>query len=371
MAYTATTTYEIESHPKTTRKAPGIRKSSSASGDYKRPQHGIVSYLPAFLVPFAELMRLDRPSGFWAFYWHYLIGLGFAINLSASSATVPNLSLLSIIGVAVYLYVWTTIFRGLTCTWNDVLDQDVDRQVARTRNRPIARGALGTTAGLIFTVAQGLLCAAILFHAPLAARTHAWIGAVWLFVYPLLKRVTNYPQVELGFGLAYPVFFVCALLGQDLMTPLWAARGDFQLVWSALQTMPHFRAIACLYLAGILWTIIFDTVYAHQDLLDDVRAGVHGLAVLLGRRGTKPALGALAIIQTACLIAVGYSEGYSLVYYVLCCGGAATSLATMLWRVQLDVGESCAWWFGPGSRAVGASVVAGLVGEYIVNHVSA
>ena len=110
-------------------------------------------------------------------------------------------------------------------------------------------------------------------------------------------------------------------------------------------------------------------MYAHQDYADDLRAGVMGLAVRLGRKGTKPALAVLAAVQVACLVAAGTYAGFGLGYFVLSCGGAAASLATMLWRVQLEKVDSCAWWFGPGSRSVAATVLGGLLGEFVVRKV--
>lgn len=99
---------------------------------YQRPRNAVFCLLPDAWVPYAELMRLDRLSGFWAFYWHYLIGLGFAVNAQPFSS---NIEWKTLAFLAIHLALWTTVFRGITCTWNDNLDQDVDRQVARCRTR--------------------------------------------------------------------------------------------------------------------------------------------------------------------------------------------------------------------------------------------
>jgi 4-hydroxybenzoate polyprenyltransferase len=99
-------------------------------------------------------------------------------------------------------------------------------------------------------------------------------------------RCTDFPQLELGFGLSYPVFMVTALVGQDPLVPLFK-HGISQTGFMALMKCSKFLSAACLYGAGILWTVIFDTIYAHQDYEDDCRAGVRGLAVRLGRKGTS------------------------------------------------------------------------------------
>ena len=367
MSFTKTITHKkhaVVSDPAHQLSEKGSPPLSEPAAGYRRPQHGVFPYLPAAWVPYAELMRLDRLSGFWAFYWHYLIGLGYALNLPSSAA--PP-SLLTIAGLVSYLYLWTTVFRGITCTWNDTLDQNFDRQVARTRLRPIARGAVSTAQGHFFTLAQMVVGGLLLAPLPPAAAAYAVVDGVLLFVYPLLKRCTDFPQVELGFGLSYPIIMVCAMLDQDPLAPLWAgAQTDLAGTLATLAGSHAIRSTACLYAAGILWTVIFDTVYAHQDYEDDLRAGVMGLAVRLGRKGTKPVLGVLAAAQVACLVAAGTYAGFGVVYSVLSCGGAAASLATMLWCVQLEIGESCAWWFGPGSRSVAATVVAGLLGQFVV-----
>ncbi|KAG7145945.1 Prenytransferase ascA like protein [Verticillium longisporum] len=144
---------------------------------YSRPSHGIFCFIPDAWVPYAELMRLDRQSGFWAFYWHYLIGLGFAINIPPFSS---DLDLKALVLLAAYLGLWNITFRGITCTWNDNLDQNFDRQVTRCRLRPIPRGAVTTAQAHIFTAAQIALGACILYPLGNSTRTHAIVDGVLL-----------------------------------------------------------------------------------------------------------------------------------------------------------------------------------------------
>ena len=314
-------------------------------------------------------MRLDRPAGFWAFFWNYFVGLSLGLNFPSAK---PPPSILEVALLVLYLLVWAAIFRGIVCTWNDILDQDFDRKVARTRFRPIARGAISTAQAYIFTLGQVAVGAMLLTPFPRGAHAHALVEGALLFIYPLLKRVTDFPQVVLAFAISEGLFFSCAILGREPLMPLLneiGIIGDANI--DKVVRMPlassHFYAMALVYLALVLWTVIFDTVYAHQDYTDDKKAGVHGLAVLLGRKGTKPAFLVLALLQVACLVAAGKSAGFGWTYFTLSCIGTGGCLMFMIGNVRLEEGSSCAWWFGPGSRLVGTAISSGLLAEFIAN----
>jgi len=329
---------------------------------YHPPSSGIFRFIPAVCVPYAELMRLDRPAGYYAFYWHYLIGLSFAACIAF-----PAPSPTTLLSLTTYLGLWVVILRGATCTWNDNLDQEFDRQVMRTRFRPIARGAVTTTQAHIFTLAQTILGTLMLIPLSSAVSVYASIMTAILLIYPLGKRITHFPQVILGVGLAMPVFMCCAVLKTDpFIQPNAMSEGITSQNGNAdIDVNRRHWGAACLYAASLLWTIIFDTVYAHQDIKDDVKAGVKSLAVRLGK-DTKTALSLLSVVQVGLLISSGYLCAFSRIYFLLGCGGVAAALGGMLVFVQLDKPSSCAWWFGPGSKLVGASLVGGLLGEYVV-----
>lgn len=332
------------------------------SKGYNKPSHGIFPFLPDAWVPYAELMRLDRLSGFWAFYWHYLIGLGFAINIPPFS---HDMDLQTLALIAGYMGVWTTIFRGTTCTWNDNLDQDFDRQVDRCRVRPIPRGAVSTLNAHLFTALQIAAGAAILYPVGNSTLIHAAVDSVLLFIYPLLKRCTNYPQVELGFGLSYAIFIVMSMLGKDPLAPLFDPLLEYSDRVAKVAESPLAQSAVCLYVAGILWCVTFDTLYAHQDYLDDLKAGVMGLAVRLGRKGTKPTLYLVSVVQVACLVRAGHLAGFGDAYYAVSCGGTGLMLVWTIWVTNLEDGASCAWAFGPGSAYAGAFVSGGLLIEFL------
>ncbi|KAF2216340.1 hypothetical protein CERZMDRAFT_33150 [Cercospora zeae-maydis SCOH1-5] len=325
----------------------GLSKIPSPA--YVAPSTGIFRVLPQSFVPYAELMRLDRPAGYYAFFWHYLIGIAFAASISPT--TTSPLELCAHTG---YLALWVIVYRGAVCTWNDNIDQDFDRHVARCRNRPIARGAVSTRQGHVFTAAQTALCAVMLLYFPTTVLVYAGAMTIVLGIYPFGKRITDFPQVILGFAFAVPVFLCAAALKADpLLEPA---------------TEGLRKGSLCLYSANTLWTIIFDTIYAHQDIKDDIKAGVKSLAVRLGDQ-TKLWLGVLSGVQVGLLLAAGSFCGLSWVYYVVGCGGSALSLFGTLWYVKLGDPASCAWCFGPGSRFVGASVVLGFLGHYALQMV--
>ncbi|TVY78268.1 4-hydroxybenzoate geranyltransferase [Lachnellula suecica] len=329
----------------------GVSRPTTQSSSYRTPSTALFNILPSSWIPYAELMRLDRPAGYYAFFWHYAIGLSFAACV-ASSPPRPG----TLVAMATYLAIWVVILRGAVCTWNDNLDQEFDRKVARCRFRPIARGAVSTAQGHIFAVAQVVVGAIMLVPLSPVVSAYAAVMTVILTIYPLGKRITDFPQVILGFGFAIPIFLCCAAIDAD---PL------FQSEWFGPDELAASFGGACLYGASVLWTIIFDTVYAHQDIKDDIKAGVKSLAVRLGDQ-TKFGLGILGVIQVGLLLGAGYFCRLSTIYFVVSCGGAASALIAMLVLVDLKTPASCGWWFGPGSRLVGASVMAGLLGHYFL-----
>ncbi|GFF76674.1 UbiA family prenyltransferase, putative [Aspergillus lentulus] len=299
------------------------------SSKYTIPKTGLFAIMPQSWIPYAELMRLDRPAGYWAFYWHFAIGLALAASMSS-----PIPSPLILISLFLFFAVWVIVLRGAVCSWNDTLDQSFDRKVSRTRNRPIPRG-------------RGL-------HGP-SPSLHARSDSPGDSDAPSFA-----PGVILGIAFGMPIFLCGAALDADPLPlsglyRLGTETDDLRLV-----------AALCFYIASILWTVIFDTIYAHQDARDDANVGVRSLAVRLGDR-TKQALSVLAATQVMLLLAAGVACNFSAIYFAGSCVGTAISLAALLWFVDLRHSASCAWWFCPGSHLVGASIVVGLLGEYCVN----
>ena len=317
----------------------GLSKSQSPSKTtpYVPSQKGFLSTLPSSWVPYAELMRLGKPAGLYAFYFPYIIGTCYAACIADEA---PPLEQMIFLGG--FFLVGSVILRGAACAWNDNIDQDFDRKVTRCRHRPIARGAVSTTQGHLFTVA--LTCTGLPLFAflPLQCLYHAVPITLLFALYPFAKRVTYYPQVILGFPFAWAIFMSCAALNVDPFT--------------SRSLVPT----ASLFTANVLWTIIYDTIYAHQDIRDDVKAGVKSMAVRFADT-TKLLAATLAAAQLALLVLTGWLAGLSPVDFVGSCAGALVSLASMIVLVDLGDPTSCAWWFEWGFWFCGGKCCGGTV----------
>ena len=289
-------------------------------------------------------MRLDRPAGLYAFYIPYLIGLGYGACL-----TDPIPSPTRIVRLSGLFLVFCRILRGAACSWNDNVDQEFDRQVARTRSRPIARRAVSTKQGHIFTVALLLAEIPVFMALPAACAYHAITINILFGGYALMKRITWYPQFVLGFPFAWAILMSCAALNVD---PTSSQR--------IIPTMS-------LFIANVLWTMIYDTVYAHQDIRDDIKAGVKSMAIRFSD-STKKLAAILATMQVALLLYAGWGARLSPIYFIFACCGTAFALGIMIAEVDLKEPSSCAWFFHRGFWYVGGSIVMGFAGEYMARY---
>ncbi|KAM0803244.1 UbiA prenyltransferase family-domain-containing protein [Usnea florida] len=297
---------------------------------YHPPDAGFVSYLPLSVVPYAELMRLHKPAGYYAFYFPHLFGTLYA---SAILSPMPELSLL--LQRNLLFMIGSLLLRGAACSWNDTLDEDYDRQVAHCRHRPVARGAVSPLAAHLFTLAQSAVGVAILSQLPRTCRLPAMLLTTTMAFYPLCKRVTHYPQVVLGCSLA---------LGQ--LNPDTTAGMGF------------------LYLSNVLNAAIYDAVYAHQDLKDDLKAGVKSVGVAW-RDHTKSVLCLLSIAEIGLLGSAGYLFGTGVFYYAAAVAGTAGVLGTMIGKVNLHSSDSCWNWFQWTIWPTGGTLSSALLGQYI------
>jgi len=251
--------------PETTARAE--RVADAAAGNW------VDKYAPHSTRPYFRLSRADRPIGTWLL----LLPCWWAVLLAVAATGWHPVAAWVSAGCAIGAW----LMRGAGCTWNDITDRDFDGQVARTRSRPIPAGQVTVRQAILWMVAQSLLafCILLTFH-PLAIALG--IGSLALVcVYPFAKRFTWWPQVFLG--LAFN----------------WGAL----LAWAATTGTVAWPAVA-LYIAGISWTLFYDTIYAHQDIEDDALIGVKSTARLFAEQTPMWLRGFLALTVVAMSLAV-------------------------------------------------------------------
>jgi 4-hydroxybenzoate polyprenyltransferase len=240
--------------------------------------------LPLATQPYAQLMRLDRPIGWWLLLLPCWWGL-FLAQVSQGGG-LPNL------WFAFLFLVGAIVMRGAGCTLNDIVDRDYDGRVSRTKGRPIPSGRVSVKQALTFLVVQCLLGLAVVlqfnFHTVVLAMASLLIVAI----YPFMKRITNWPQFVLGLAFNWG-----ALVG-----------------WSAVQASLTW-APAMIYLGGIFWTLAYDTIYAHQDREDDVLIGVKSTAVQFGEN-TKGWLGGFFVLALISIDAALWLAGASFIAHM-------------------------------------------------------
>ena len=206
---------------------------------------------PAATRPYLRLSRADRPIGTWLLLIPCLWGI--ALAAAVDGYRLWDLWLAASCGAGAFL------MRGAGCTWNDITDRDFDAKVSRTRSRPIPSGQVSVRQAVGWMAVQALLAAVILFTYNTLAIGLGVASLALVAIYPFAKRFTWWPQVFLG--LAFNWGAVLA----------WAAHAG---------TVPP--AAIALYASGIVWTLFYDTIYAHQDREDDALIGVKSTARLFG-----------------------------------------------------------------------------------------
>ncbi len=214
-------------------------------------QHrGLIAALPPRVRDYAVLARFDRPIGWWLLFWPCAWGVLLAGGQSR----------VALIG---WLLVGAVAMRGAGCVYNDIVDADLDRRVARTAARPVASGAVSKRAAGVWLLALCLVGLGVLRQLHWQAQLVALGSIAPVAAYPFMKRITWWPQVWLGL-----VFSWGALVG-------WVEVLGDQSVW-------HWGVLAALYAGSVAWVIGYDTIYALQDIEDDALVGIGSSARALG-----------------------------------------------------------------------------------------
>lgn len=237
--------------------------------------------------------------------------------------------------------------RGAGCTINDLWDRNLDPHVERTKFRPIARGAISPPQAIVYLGVQLLAGLGILLSFPSQCFFYATPSLILVTLYPLAKRVTNYPQAVLGLTFTWGAWMGFPALGIDLLS-----NPDVAI------------SAAFLYASCWAWTMNYDMIYAHMDIKDDVKAGIKSIA-LAHEHNTKAVLTGLTVMQVSLLAAAGYFSGAGPIFSIISCGGAALTLGTITRRVDLKDPKNCWWWFRNGALMTGGVISAGLLGDYL------
>ena len=225
----------------------------------------------SIIKPWYQLARLDKPIGFlllmWPCLWSYTLG---------STIFSYNISLKYII----YFILGSILMRGAGCTWNDLLDKKYDAKVKRTQNRPLASNKISSVNAIIFLIFQLFLSLLILIQFNKITIIIGLLSIVPIIIYPLMKRITWWPQVFLGI-----TFNWGAIMG-----------------WTAATGEITYHCMI-MYIGCIFWTIGYDTIYAHQDKIDDNFLGLKSTAILFGSK-TKFALSIFYLIFISSILII-------------------------------------------------------------------
>ncbi len=282
---------------------------------------------PLSTRPYLRLARLDRPIGSWLLLMPCLWSTLMAATAEGLRWPHPWFLILFSLGAVV--------MRGAGCTWNDIIDRDIDAKVARTRSRPIPSGQVTAKQAFVFAVVLSLAGFLILIQFNWFAIFTGIASLSIVALYPFAKRVTFWPQFVLGLAFSWG-----ALMG-----------------WAAVFGKLHLIAFI-LYAGSISWVIGYDTIYAHQDRTDDELIGVRSTARLFGLE-TKPAL---TILYTVAVLLIGLAG-------LLAGGGGlmltglaafAAHLAWQIWRIDVHDPALCLALFR-SNRDAGLLLFAGLL----------
>ena len=308
--------------------SPAAGSVADAAGNW------VDNLAPLWLRPYLRLARLDRPIGSWLL----LLPCWWSSALAAVAAHARGPSPWQI----ALFFIGAFAMRGAGCTWNDIVDRDLDGAVERTASRPIPSGQVSVAQAALFLILQALVGFAVLiaFNSFTVALGIASLTIV--AVYPFMKRITYWPQIVLGLAFSWG-----ALMG-------WA--GAFgRLDGPAL----------LLYAGSISWVIGYDTIYAHQDREDDALIGIKSTALLFGPR-TKPMLALFYGIAVALIGLAGYSGGAGLFFAI----GLVAFAAHLAWQIaRLDIGDpdNCLAVF-KSDRDAGLILFAGLLLDAALHH---
>ncbi len=257
---------------------------------------------------YSQLLRLEQPVGF------FLLMLPCFWGVLAASNSYQHLW--SNIYLFLIFAIGSIVMRSAGCIINDFFDKDLDKHVSRTSQRPLASGAISSFEAFIIFSILNLIGLAILLSLNLLAIIIGLISFVLFIFYPLMKRITYWPQLFLGI-----TFNIGCLIG-----------------YAAIENQLNFQIII-LYLSGIFWTLGYDTIYAHQDREDDLNIGIKSTAILFGNN-TKQWIIIFYSLMVLCLILFGLLHDQNIYYFILLIFVSA-HLFSQIKRLNIENKDKC------------------------------
>lgn len=275
---------------------------------------GWLAKLPEKWIPYAELMRLEKPIGSLLL----LVPSFWGITMASYSIAAP----FTTFATAVALFsIGAVVMRGAGCTINDIWDRNLDNKVARTMERPITSGRVTVPKAVAFLAAQCLVGLVVLLSLPFECFYLGALSLPLIATYPLFKRFTYYPQVPLSISFA------------------WGTMLGFPAVGAPL----NWQVIAPLFFSKFLWSMLYDTVYAHQDKAYDVKAGIKSTALKWGDK-SRTILNSIGVVQAVSFTTAGVMNSMGPFFFV----GAAWGFGRLFYKlknVDLDHPDSCGKFF--------------------------
>jgi 4-hydroxybenzoate polyprenyltransferase len=282
------------------------------------------------LMEYVRLTRLDKPVGIWLLLWPTL----WALWIAGRGRPDERVFAIFLAGVVV--------MRSAGCAINDYADRRIDPKVARTRQRPLAAGRISGTEAIVLYVLLSLVALGLVLNLDPLTQKYSLAGAVLALVYPFLKRVTSLPQVWLGLAFSWSIPMAFTALTGGVPRVAWL-----------------------LFIAAALWTVVYDTIYAMVDRVDDLRAGVRSTATLFGD-ADRVILGILQVLVVATLVLVGKNLGFGRWY----AAGLACAALCFVWQQWMIRDRDPAGCFRAfvASHYFGLCVFAGIALDYLYRH---
>lgn len=295
----------------------------------------VYRFLPQGLWPLAQMARWDRPIGWQLLLLPCLWSAAMAANAQIALGNETHLSIYqTFVWHCVLFTIGAIAMRGAGCTYNDLIDHKLDAQVERTRSRPLPAGRITRKNAKLFIIAQLVVGALVLLQFNWFSIFLAIASLVVVAIYPFAKRFTDWPQFFLGLAFSWGAF----------------------IGWSAIFAEVNWASF-CLYLAAVVWTIGYDTIYAHQDREDDALIGVRSTARLFAEN-TKAWLVGLYGATLAFLALAFYISSMPLIAFIT----LVFVMGLFIWQIKvldIDNPDQCLRLFKFNGK-VGLVIFAGL-----------